>query len=201
METQDLFEGIEVNGALETITTAEPNPDTCGYCGAVVGKSDRRGYVHLTDPTLELSESPGDFVTTLHARGDTVNPADVVDNSHRMSPAEAEKAQGCWLEGSRGWTASGELVNIAAHQGMPLSDDDRALVDAYLGRHEGDLTLPSGDVVSADDLDEYVTGQGAIADQAAQWLTDNVAPDGWSFGWYDGEFFLQTDEWWQEATA
>jgi hypothetical protein len=59
----------------------------------------------------------------------------------RMTEVEAEKQQGCWLEGSRGWTASGLLVRMAGNWGMPLDDDDHAIVTAYLDRSDSVVFL------------------------------------------------------------
>lgn len=47
------------------------------------------------------------------------------------------------------------------------------------------------------DVGEYVTGQGLLAESAEAWLNANVAPDGWAFGWHDGEFMLWPDSDWQ----
>lgn len=123
---------------------------------------------------------------------------DNTDNTHRMSPAEAEKQQGCWLEGSRGWTASGELVNIADRHGMPLDDDDRAVVEAYLDEERtGTVELSTGELVGYDEIMSAVADQDGLAEKAEKWLNENVAPDGWAFGWRDGEFFLWSDSEWE----
>lgn len=37
------------------------------------------------------------------------------------------------------------------------------------------------------------------SDEVTDWLNVNVAPDGYSFGWHDGEFFLGSAEWWEES--
>lgn len=102
---------------------------------------------------------------------------------------------GCWLEGSRGWYASSALVRIAESLGMPLDDDDNALLDAYNSGDTGDITLSTGEVT---DPFECVAGQGGMADMAETWLNDNVAPDGYYFGWHDGEFFLWSFAQWDE---
>ncbi|HEX5522805.1 MAG TPA: hypothetical protein VFX53_05125 [Pedococcus sp.] len=114
-------------------------------------------------------------------------------DAHRMSPEDAAEQAGCWLEGSRGWTASGELVNIAARHGMPLSLDDRAVVDAYLARADA-ITLSDGSTRDASDITGLVIDQGELADTALDYLNEHVAPEGYAFGWRDGEFFLWTDE-------
>lgn len=37
------------------------------------------------------------------------------------------------------------------------------------------------------------------ADDAEAWLNENVASEGCVFGWYDGEFYYQTPEWWLDV--
>lgn len=116
----------------------------------------------------------------------------------RMTEQEAQKAHGCWLEGHRGWRASGDVVHIAYGYGMPLDEDDSALLDAYLSDDYGidyDLTLSTGEEVS---VGGAVIDQGGLADQAEQYLNTEVAPEGWAFGWRDGEFFLLPDHEWHD---
>ncbi len=36
------------------------------------------------------------------------------------------------------------------------------------------------------------------ADEAEAWINEHVAPEGYSFGWHDGEWFLSSTEWWEE---
>jgi hypothetical protein len=33
-------------------------------------------------------------------------------------------------------------------------------------------------------------------EEAVEYLNDHVARDGYSFGWYEGNFFYQSEEWW-----
>jgi hypothetical protein len=94
----------------------------------------------------------------------------------RATPADA----GCWVEGSRGWRGLSYMVSRAEEWGYPLSTEDREAIEAY---HEGD-----GDLVIA----------GEIASEAETWLNDHVSPDGYSFGWHDGEFMLWSAETWCE---
>lgn len=129
-----------------------------------------------------------------------------VETSLCMSPEEAASKAGCWLEGSRGWTAPGYLVAMAQERGMPLDDDDRLIVETYLA---GDwpaeldtLTLPSGETVSKSDVGDYVTDPSdGLAHKAEEWLNANVAPEGYAFGWHDGEFFLWADAQWEELNV
>lgn len=50
-------------------------------------------------------------------------------------------------------------------------------------------------------LPDYVNTSESLdleyADEAEIWLNKNVASEGCSFGWLDGEFHYQTTEWWQ----
>lgn len=108
-----------------------------------------------------------------------------------------EKSRGCWLEGSRGWRASGHLVEIAESHGMRLSKDDRAILAAYLDSADS-ITLSTGEVLDAGSIAGAVIDQGELTDRAEQWLNDKVAPKGWAFGWHDGEFFFWPDSVWGE---
>jgi hypothetical protein len=69
-----------------------------------------------------------------------------------------------------------ELENLAARHlhGMGPSDTDWSLSD---DEHE---ILSDG------------------SDVAENWLNENVAPEGYSFGWHEGEFFLWSTETWAE---
>jgi hypothetical protein len=104
---------------------------------------------------------------------------------------------GCWLEGSRGWRISGDMVERAGLHGFRLDANDRKVLEAF---------DESADVVYLDDgsdrenyvyAGDYVSGQGNLADTALDWMNANVAPEGYRFGWHDGEFFLASDEWWE----
>jgi hypothetical protein len=37
-----------------------------------------------------------------------------------------------------------------------------------------------------------------LANEVTDWLNENVASDGYAFGWHDGEFMFMTKEWWSE---
>lgn len=95
---------------------------------------------------------------------------------------------GCWIAGHRGRYATSGLVYKAMDWGFVIdSDDDRALT-AYDGGD--DEILHDGEMV---DVFDWVI---ELADEAEAWLNDHVAPEGHSFGWFDCEFFLWTDEEW-----
>ena len=103
----------------------------------------------------------------------------------RLLPVDA----GCWIDGT--WDAYGDarLVDIAHNLGY----DDALIVDIAQRKLAtmGPLSTPE-----VSDEDEELLSEAA--DKVAAWLNDNVAPQGYSFGWYEGEFFLQSEAWWSE---
>ena len=82
---------------------------------------------------------------------------------------------GCWIDGHWGHYAMARLLALAEGLGWP----------------------DAGEPVDEDDLDSLVMA----CDDAEAWLNDCVAPDGCSFGWYDGEFWLHSNTWWAEVTS
>lgn len=112
-----------------------------------------------------------------------------------ITKVDASQA-GCWIGGGWGWLGSIRVIEIAESHGFPMDDDDKALVEANRGVCVEPLTLSTGQVVEPDLIGELVSGQGEMADKAETWLNDNVAPEGYSFGWHDGEFYLwSTADW------
>jgi hypothetical protein len=51
---------------------------------------------------------------------------------------------------------------------------------------------------SIDGMESAILDQGGLLDYAVDWLNDHVAPDGYAYGFHDGDFFLQSDEWWDQ---
>lgn len=86
----------------------------------------------------------------------------------KASPNEA----GCWISGSLGIYAIQELITIAAIHGYITSE-------SYKNNKDKDSEVEMWE-----------------ADEAEDWLNDNVAPEGYQFGWADGEFFLMPYMWW-----
>lgn len=102
---------------------------------------------------------------------------------------------GCWIAGHWGWRGSLRLIEIAEgfDFDQKLTDDDRRAMQAV---DDGDDTFVTSDGTISDPF-EWVSGQGGLADDAEAWL-NKIAPEGWSFGWHDGEFFLWSDEDWEQ---
>lgn len=100
----------------------------------------------------------------------------------RLTEAQAHRARGCWVDGSRGWYAMSLVVDAALARGMVLGEDDTAILVAYRAGDEC-LVLASGEEV---DVVGSVVGQGELVDRALEWLNEHVAPVGWVFELEDG---------------
>lgn len=118
---------------------------------------------------------------------------------------------GCWIEGSRGRYAVSCLVEIALGHGGYLRGSNRAattyartearhVIRAYnagedVAKYRRKPRYGSSYTVTVEDVHEAVID---YADKAEEFL-DTLAPEGYSFGWIDGEFFLGSTEWWDES--
>ena len=104
--------------------------------------------------------------------------------AEKATPDEA----GCYVDGSWGQYGIAHMIFRAKEFGY---DDEEAIalaskhLDSMHGHNEGLST------------DEYWL-LGDYTNEAEAWLNENAAPEGFYFGWLDGEFFLQSEEWWEE---
>jgi hypothetical protein len=168
--------------------------------GDALGEHVREWLSDAVQQSLPLAEGvTGSVVGEIVGGPVEIMPTPV----ERFTVEFAESKRGCWLESSRGWRAASVLVAIAQELGMVLSPDDRKVIEVYA---DGDwpsmmerLTLPSGEVISMSDVGEYVTGQGELCEQAEAWLNKHIAPEGWSFGWHNGEFMLWSESDWADV--
>lgn len=99
------------------------------------------------------------------------------------------KAAGCWVDGHTGQYAVATMVKLAEDHGYR---DDEICALAY--RHLAENT--PYDIPPLDD-DEHEKLMDA-ADEVEAWMNEHLAPEGFSFGWHDGEFFLWANETWEE---
>lgn len=76
---------------------------------------------------------------------------------------------GCWVAGDWGQYATGRVIVLASCYGYAPAAYD------------------------PDDFEQVCEE----ADAAEAWMNEHVAPEGYSFGWYDGEFFLWADNEWE----
>lgn len=95
---------------------------------------------------------------------------------------------GCLVDGSYGWHAHAAVIDLAVTAGMPFYYYDRIALDSYRTSNDG-----NDDPAVLD----HILDSGGLLDRAEQWLNDYAAPEGHTFEWHDGEFFLApTDEAW-----
>jgi hypothetical protein len=103
----------------------------------------------------------------------------------KATPADA----GCYVDGHWGQYAVAHMVNRAEEYGYAEAE----VID-LADRHIASMG-PSDAPGLTDDEHEALSD---ASDSVEQWLNDNVAPDGYSFGWHDGEFYLWSDEQWED---
>lgn len=116
-------------------------------------------------------------------------------SNEKATPADA----GCWIDGHWGQYGVARMVKIAADHGYvdeaaqpPFATLDVVACASSVLRSIG----PSEHEATDDEwncLDE-------ACDDVEAWMNEHVAPEGFSFGWHDGEFFLQSQEWWAEES-
>lgn len=101
-----------------------------------------------------------------------------------ISPPEI----GCIIPGHTGQYAGALLLDFARtygfeHKALELAD--RKLLA---------MAIPSTADLTVDEDEALIEA----VDDALEWLNVNVAQEGCSFDWYEGEIFYQTEAWWAE---
>lgn len=93
---------------------------------------------------------------------------------------------GCLIDEHWGWKANAWLAWCARPAGFEVSDEDTALLARFIrGDYSPDAT--DGEWEAVNDL----------AAAAEDYLNEHHAPEGASFGWFDGGFYLWDDGSWQ----
>lgn len=103
---------------------------------------------------------------------------------------------GCWIDGHWGHYGIARLVDIAQDYGMEISELDSLALHAYRNGIDEFEDEQTGEYHDAAD---WMLMQGGLGDEAEEWLNENVALPGFSFGWSDGELFYMNDSWWEET--
>lgn len=114
---------------------------------------------------------------------------------------------GCWIDGHWGQYGPDRLISIAVAQGWGPAEDSEAspievalLVELAQDRLDdiGTSRTTFEDRLARFGRTEgwYFDEQPDLADEVENWL-NSICPEGYSFGWYDGEFYLQSDEWFE----
>lgn len=90
---------------------------------------------------------------------------------------------GCWIDGHWGQYAIARMASIAGAFGF--EDASPRLMD-IVARKLASMGPNGGPDITPDE-EEYLFDS---ADEVEEWLNDNIAPEGYVFAWYEGEFFL-----------
>lgn len=107
-------------------------------------------------------------------------------------------AAGCWIEGHWGHYGVARMIAIAADLGYtdPATDPPFAQPDIVdIARRKLAAMGPSTADDITDDEEEMLLW---TVDDVEAWMNEHVAPEGFSFGWNDGEWFLWATETWEE---
>jgi hypothetical protein len=95
---------------------------------------------------------------------------------------------GCIVSSDEGYYMAKRIIEFAQDHGFSLCDDDavrlRFMYDSECDR------------ATRDDCTNHVLSTGGILDDAVAHLNREVAPGGTYFDVYEGDFMLQTTEWW-----
>lgn len=97
---------------------------------------------------------------------------------------------GCWIDGHWGQYGVARMIEIAAEHGY-VNPDIAQLANAKMFEcaHPGACLLTDSEDETLED----------VCDSVVDWLNENVTPEGCSFNWFEGEFFLNSHEDWLEA--
>lgn len=91
-------------------------------------------------------------------------------------------AAGCWVDGHWGQYGISRAIALAEGYGYPDKD-----VIAIAHKHLA--SNGTFEEVTPDDYDTLVQ----VSDEVDEWMTNNVAPEGFYFGWHEGEWFLSDE--------
>ena len=106
---------------------------------------------------------------------------------------------GCWIDGHHGQYAIDILVDTTMGLvgggetfDFPLTEDESIVSSWCIDRANG---IQHHD----EPFDGAWEVRHDLADKCEHELNEQLAPIGYSFGWHDGEFFLWSDEDWEEC--
>jgi hypothetical protein len=114
----------------------------------------------------------------------------------RAQPTDA----GCWIDGHWGGYGVARMIEIAAAHGFVdhAAEPPFATLDcvSIAQRHLAAMGPSTEEAPSWEEIENMEQA----SDDVESWLNSHVAPEGYSFGWHDGEFFLWSDETWAEES-
>lgn len=173
--------------------------DKLDYLGVMLGinREDERSYDSGDFPKVIFADQVHDVCTA----GNDYQPGQCGDccgscgkqlGGECPDKKEAVKLtaddSGCWVDGHWGQYAVAHLVQRAEELGYADAE-----VISLADRHMDDL----GSRTTSLSDDEYWALNEASS-EVENWLNDNVVPEGYSFGWHEGEFFLWPESQWEE---
>jgi hypothetical protein len=112
------------------------------------------------------------------------------DLDARKIAAKFQPSTGCWIDDHWGHYGVTRLIEIAQDYGFYLDECELLSVYAY---RKDQTTFKHCGIESH--TDDWIFD---IGDAAEEWLNENVALPGHTFGWSEGEFFLMEDCWWNQ---
>lgn len=103
----------------------------------------------------------------------------------RLTPEDA----GCYVDGHWGQYGVAHMINRAEEFGYAEPE-----VTALADKHMASMGPSGGEDLT---FDEHEALSDA-SEEAENWLNENVAPEGYSFGWSEGEFNLWSNKEWED---
>lgn len=107
--------------------------------------------------------------------------AEAWEKSSAVSPRLTLDECGCYLDGQRGHYIARDTIDLASYWGFPLTKDEARFTARY--------------ALDGDKPDYPHEALSDLCDRAVDWLNENIAPEGASFGFDDGLYLLTADAW------
>lgn len=163
MNTTHAAPALEVGTVWHLLTVGGPDGPGSNEGSPLMGKHSADVPAFMAEPAVAMEA----FI-------DSTLPA--------LRPATPDQA-GTWVDGCRGWTAMGVMIDIAVERGWPITNEDDVILEQ--SRRAG----YNSEAVSE------------IADDAEAFMNDHIAPAGYAFGWHEGDFVLWSEADWCEASG
>lgn len=120
------------------------------------------------------------------------------------SPTEPERwfDLGCWIDGHWGQYGPDRLIDIAIAEGWEPEGAEELVTCAQA--RLGDIGTSRDTFERLCEQFEHMTEADVLEaivelSEEAETYLNTLVPDSHLFGWHDGEFFLQPNQWWDET--
>lgn len=101
---------------------------------------------------------------------------------------------GCYIDGHWGQYGIARVIILASEMGWTDNDAEAEQAVELAEKHLASMGPSDSPDLTGDEWEQLMYD----ADKAEEWLNDNKAMDGYSFGWEDGEFFYMHSSWWND---